>query len=123
MSRIEPGIPNMVVLTSNRATRDKDGDWRVENDLVVPDEIVEQFRQGYRCMDCLAVQSTAFPAVCEEVYKDGVGCGFPIRAEQPERFARDFGGDLDRFDTGEPELDVERAQWENPMWLPPGAKR
>ena len=120
MSRIEPGIPNMVVLSSDRAVRDKDGDWRVENDYVVPDEIVEQFRQGYRCMDCLAVQSAAFPEVCEEVYKDGGGCGYQMRRFQPERFAQDFGGDLDRFDTGEPEEDLERRAWENGIVLPPG---
>lgn len=100
MSRIDPGIPKMVVLPSNRMSRDRDGDWRVENDLVVPDSTIEEFRQGYRCMECLAVQSVAFPAVCEEVYKDGGGCGYRIGSEQPERFAQDFGGDLDRFDSG-----------------------
>ncbi len=110
----------MVVLTSDRASRDKDGDWRLENDLAVPDEVVEQFRQGYRCMDCLAVQSQAFPEICEEVYKDGGGCGFSIRTEQPDRFSQNFGGDLDRFDNGEPQEDVERRAWELGIALPPG---
>lgn len=118
MTRIDPGIPNMVVLTGDRAYRDKDGDWRVENDLVVPPEVVEQFRQGYRCMECLAVQSTAFPDVCEEVYKDGGGCGYRIRTEQPARFARDFGGDTELWP--ELERDVERERYEaRGIALPP----
>lgn len=121
MTRINPGIPNMVVLTSDRATVDKDGDIRFENDYVVPPEIVEQFRQGYRCMECLAVQSQPFPEVCEEVYKDGGGCGYRIRFEQPDRFARDFEGVVELFPDLEP-VDVERQKYERTgLWTPPGA--
>lgn len=109
----------MVVLTSERAYRDQDGDLRMENDLVVPPQIVEQFRQGYRCMECLAVQSQPFPAVCEEVYRDGGGCGYPIRLEQPDRFARDFEGVTDLF-PAPPEEDVERRAWESGIVLPKG---
>lgn len=121
MTRIQPGIPQMVVLTSDRATQDADGTWRRENDFVVPPETIEQFRQGYRCMECLAVQSQPFPAACEEVYKDGGGCGYPIRTEQPERFARDFEGVTDLFPEPAPR-DVERERYEaRGLWLPPEA--
>lgn len=120
MTRIEPGIPNMVVLTSDRATQDAEGNWRVENDFVVPPAIVEQFRQGYRCMECLAVQSQPFPPVCEERYKDGGGCGYPIRAEQPERFARDFGGEQELFPGAEVDREREQFQRRTGIVVPKG---
>lgn len=120
MTRINPGIPNMVVLTSDRAYRDGDGDLRVENDLVVPSAVIEQFRQGYRCMECLAVQSQPFPVVCEEVYKDGGGCGYPMRMEQPDRFTRDFEGVTDLFPVTEVDGERERHRSRTGIVVPKG---
>lgn len=110
MSRIEPGIPDMVVLTSEEMRVSSDGRKHLMNEYVVPPATVEQFRQGYRCMECLAVQSQPFPEVCEEVYKDGGGCGYRMREWQPERFESEFGGERELFPDTDP-VDVEREFW------------
>ena len=130
MTRIKPGIPEMVVLTSDRVTRDDDGQGRIENDLVVPPQIVEQFRQGYRCMECLAVQSQPFPEYCEEVFKDRphpepckcgmCGCFYPIRAEQPARFARDFAGEGELWPDLEADREREQFQRRTGIVIPRG---
>jgi hypothetical protein len=123
MSRIEAGIPNMVVLTSDHVMRTADGRTHRMNEYVVPPEIVEQFRQGYRCMDCLAVQDEPFPEVCQEVYRDGGGCGYRMREYQTERFLREFGGERALWADPEP-VDREREAYERRtgLHLPPGAR-
>lgn len=122
MTRIEPGIPNMVVLTSDEVKQDTDGRWYRMNEYVVPPEIVEQFRQGYRCMDCLAVQSQPFPEVCEERYRDGGGCGYRMREYQPERFLREFGGERELWPDDEVDREREAYERRTGLLLPPGAR-
>jgi hypothetical protein len=49
------------------------------------DEDVEAMRQGYKCIGCFENLDHAFP-------KDCPVCGFPMQAEQAERFARIYKG-------------------------------
>ena len=92
MTRIEPGMPHAVIRTS-KDLYVRDGELVLGWDLTTTPEIIEQFRQGYRCVKCYAVQSVAFPEVCEEVYKDGGGCGYPMRAEQMWFLEREYRGE------------------------------
>lgn len=61
--------------------------------LTVPDEVVEQIRHGYQCIECLEPLETAFPKKCPL-------CSFPIREEQAEAFAQAFKGHVPGARTG-----------------------
>jgi hypothetical protein len=96
-------------------------------DLHLPDPSrLEEFRQGYRCIACLGVQSVPFPAVCEQVWRASPGfpesrCGFEIRDRQMEVFNFKFEGYEDLWPNRKGLDDErEREQWEprNGIWLP-----
>lgn len=50
-------------------------------------DMIERFRTGYKCMNCLEPQERAWPERC------GV-CGFPMRTGQAEFFAAEFEGEV-----------------------------
>jgi len=121
MTRIEPGMPEAVVRNSDELFVDsRDGELYLGTNITVTPEVFRQYVEGYRCISCHAVQSQAFPEVCEEVYKDGGGCGFRMRERQSERVQQEFKGE----DILWPErpVDEERMGWRpangSRIWLP-----
>lgn len=121
MTRIEPGMPNAVVRNSNQLYVDsRDGELYLGHNVTVTPDVFQQYVEGYRCIACHAVQSQAFPEVCEEVYKDGGGCGFRMRDLQAERLQQEFQGE-DILWPDRP-VDEERQQWRpspnSRIWLP-----
>lgn len=67
--------------------------------LTVPDEVVEQIRAGYQCLECLEPLSESFPENCPL-------CGFPMKKHQAEMFARVFKGHVPGARTG-PDWDAQ----------------
>lgn len=124
-------MPDAVFLNSTEV-RAEDGRLMIVPRKVVSAEVAEQYRQGYRCMNCEAVQSQPFPEVCEEVYKDRphpepcmcgqCRCGYSIRDQQPADFAREFAGEESLWP--HPEIDRERERFERRtgLRLPPGVR-
>jgi hypothetical protein len=99
-------MPDSVVRPSNEIYRDADGDLRAGVHITVSPEIFEQYRTGYRCIVCHTVQDEPFPTVCKEVYKDGGGCGFPIRDKQMDRIGFEFRGEVDLWPTRADDLGI-----------------
>ena len=117
MSRITPGMPDAVVRNSNQVFVDpRDGELYLGVNITVTPERFREYVEGVRCVACHARQSRAFPDVCEEVYKDGGGCGFPMRTHQSERVQQEFGGE----DVLWPEMPVDEEQ---EAWRPSGNSR
>ncbi len=119
--RVEPGLPGAVVRNSDDLFVDRrDGELYLGTNVTVTPEVFEQFRQGIRCIACFAVQSQAFPEICEEVYKDGGGCGFRMRERQSERIQQEFKGE-DILWPDRP-VDEERQEWRpsgnSRIWIP-----
>jgi hypothetical protein len=106
--------------------RYSDGRQVVDAMLEMPPEYVEQYRQGYRCIQCHhGPQREAFPKECMEWY-----CKFPMRERQIEMFEQMFGGDVTPEPAEEPELEElwlppQREEGEeladDDLWLPPAA--
>ena len=132
MTRIAPGLAGAVVRHSNEVFVESDGQKRVGVKITVSPEIFEQYRSGYRCIRCHAVQDEPFPEVCQEVYKDRphpepcmcghCRCGFQMRAKQMERLTFEFQGEENLWPDRDD--DEERARFElekQGVWLPPGA--
>lgn len=115
MTRMHPGLPGAVVRPSDEIYPE-DGQLRVGVHITVPPEIFEQYRTGYRCILCHTVQDEPFPVVCKEVYKDGGGCGFPMRDKQADRIGFEFRGETELWP--DREEDVEREAFESRIWLP-----
>jgi len=117
---LERGMPRAVVRPSRELYRKGDEIVR-GNDITIPPDQLAEFKDGYRCIKCLAAQivggmPVAFPENCIEPY-----CGFPMRAEQPKVFEQQYEGEEelwpeDRF--GDPdEYEREQAR-ERGIWLP-----
>lgn len=106
MTRIDPGLPVKAVGASNRAFV-SGGRLMVETEVEVDPEVWEQYRQGYRCIRCHAVQEEPFPERCIE-HSYGI-CSFPIRDRQLEVIEKTYA---DNTHPGDEELDSERALWE-----------
>lgn len=124
MSRVTPGIPEAVI----RPSRDlyvRDGEVVQGFDMHFPDGgRLEEFRQGYRCIKCLGVQSVAFPEVCEQVWRGvpemGIPesrCGYPIKDEQLRFLEREFIGHEELWPN---QVDREREDWRpsTGIWVP-----
>lgn len=73
-----------------------DGREFADVDMALPDDQVEQIRQGYRCIRCLEPtgDAGAFPEVCPSTLPDGVTlwCNFPMREMQAAEFEIMFKG-------------------------------
>lgn len=85
---VEPD-PDVIVVQNGQASQGLK--------MTVPDEVVEQIRQGYQCVECLEPLDTAFPEKCPL-------CFFPIKERQLEVFERVFKGHQPGARTG--------ADWE-----------
>lgn len=109
MARIEPGLGGQVVVRhSDEVYETRDGRKRVGLHMTVSPEIFEQYRQGYRCMNChIGVQDEPFPERCKEPF-----CRYPMRRDQLRR--------LEFEDRGQETLwpDTEPAEEPPDMWLP-----
>lgn len=57
-----------------------------EFEITWPPEVVERFRAGYKCVNCMEPQEAAWPEHCSL-------CGYPMRSEQAAFFAREYGGE------------------------------
>lgn len=55
-------------------------------ELELDEESIERIRTGYVCAKCLLPFEHAWPERCPD-------CGAPIRTEQAEYFAREYGGE------------------------------
>lgn len=56
-------------------------------EVVFAAETIERMRQGYMCAKCLEPFEQAWPEHCPV-------CGAPVKGEQAEFFAKEFGGDV-----------------------------
>lgn len=121
---IDRGFPKGTIIeNSNRVIRDTaTGEQYVAAEVISDRETIEQYRQGYRCLQCHGVQSEPFPEVCEA--KDVKGgtweCGYRMRADQAERFEREYGGE---GYWGPTPLDVYDDEREREAWKPAGSSR
>jgi hypothetical protein len=118
MARFERGIPDAIVENSNEVYIDEEGVPRSGVNLAVSAEVVEQYRQGYRCLKCQHVNSEPFPEVCEarDVSPGGRWrCGFRMREQQMQLFELQFQGEKYY---GPTPLDPYREQWEREDWKP-----
>lgn len=119
---MQPGTPNVRISHTGTVRKWPDGRLFIEPLIELPNEQIEEIRQGYRCINCLAAQQEAFPEFCiEKPY--GV-CSFPIRERQMERFHQMFVGDttdpmVERESEGE-QISVE--EFLSGMWMPEGAE-
>jgi hypothetical protein len=115
MTRIHPGLPVKAVGSGNRYTVNDDRRM-VETVVEVGPEVWEQYRTGYRCVRCHAVQEEPFPERCIES-QYGI-CHFPIRERQLEELEWSFVGDVTH--PGDPEVDWEKwdAEEGQQIWTP-----
>lgn len=56
--------------------------------LTLGAETIERLRLGYMCAKCFEPFETAWPENCNV-------CGAPIRSEQADYFAKEFGGEVE----------------------------
>jgi len=120
--RIEPGLKGVVVTTSEEAHLTSEG-WVPDTKLVMPPELFEQYRQGWRCPSCHSPQDEAFPKVCKTVWKDtGEACGYPIKDRINEWLEFNFRGEEtlwpDRSDEDAAEDEQADFQKRTGIWLP-----
>jgi len=115
MTRIAPGLTGAVLRTSREAHVTERGP-EVQTDLIIPPELFEQYRQGWRCPSCHTVQDEARPKVCKTVWRDtGEHCGFPIRDKLDEWLQLNFRGE----ETLWPDhTDQYAAEDEEKFWVP-----
>jgi hypothetical protein len=121
---IDPGFPPGTIWeNSNEVYRDGQ-ELRVRAEVVTDTETVEQYRQGYRCLQCHGVQDEPFPEVCKsrDVKGGSWACGYRMRDEQAARFEREYGGEgywgptpYEAFDD-----EREREAWtpKSGIWVP-----
>jgi len=64
-----------------------DGRVQGEVEISFDAETVQRMRSGFMCVKCLEPFEQAWPERCHV-------CGAPIRTEQAEYFAREFGGEV-----------------------------
>jgi hypothetical protein len=77
--------------------------------LTLTPEQFEQYRTGYRCLACHAVQETTFPEECLEPY-----CRYPMAKKQIEELTATHQGEVDLW--------PDREEEESPIWTPNGRK-
>lgn len=115
MPRIEPGMGKVIAEPAHEV-------WTVNGrrtwgtNLVVGPEIVEQFRQGWRCLRCYGPQEEAFPDECVEPF-----CNYKIKDDQLRHFASDFQGEK-HYGPSPDEFDDEQEDWKpaSGIWVPKG---
>lgn len=105
--RIEPGLGETIVEGARTGSL-VNGVPRQDVNLVVSEEIFQQYRQGYRCLKCYGVQSQPFPEECEEPF-----CSFGIKENQLRYLEAEFQGEEFYGPTPDDVLDEEREreQW------------
>ena len=118
---IRPGIPEMIVEPSTEVHTINGREVRGVN-KAVPEEVFEQYRQGYRCFACdHAPQPEPFPNACVEPY-----CRYPMKRDQlrdlefHDRGSRRYGPTpFDEIDDmfGE-ERERESFKKRTGIWLP-----
>lgn len=64
-----------------------DGRILGESQLVWSEDEIDRFRAGYKCVNCLEPQESAWPERCSL-------CGYPMQTEQASFFASQFDGEV-----------------------------
>lgn len=80
-----PALPVAIEEDPNHVIVQKSGQTRTAYDLTYLPEDVERIRLGYCCIHCGEAQEKPMPKKCWL-------CGFPMRAEQVDRFGKEFVG-------------------------------
>lgn len=112
MADRDHGLPHAVVRRSNELYR-TDAGVRQGVDMVVPPEVFEQYRLGYRCIACHHFpQPSAFPDNCCEPY-----CRFPMRRDQMARLEAGHRGEEDLWPTRTDE-ELRGDLEDQGVWLP-----
>jgi hypothetical protein len=128
MTRIEPGMPEAVIRTSREVVTVA-GEEHQAVELHLPDpERLEEYRQGYRCLQCHGVQTRPFPDRCTQRWVDAghpddclcpaCGCHYEIARLQTDRLSHEFAGEKDLWPTRTD--DDDRLTWRprNGIWVP-----
>lgn len=113
--RFEPGMPEAVVRPIGEVEVVNGRPTLGLNITVTPD-VLEQYRQGYRCIACHhGPQPKAFPEHCSEPY-----CRFPMRRDQAAELARQMRGEEDLWPDDHEDDDGERRDRleRDGFWLP-----
>ena len=116
--RIHPGMPDTTVRTS-REVWAENGELRMGIDFAVPDEIFEQWKQGYRCAGpphgCFAAQREAFPEKCIEPY-----CNFNLKRVLASWLEYAYRGEEALWPAQDDGFDPERDAFarRSGIWLP-----
>lgn len=120
MTRIDPGMPNVLIEFGREMFRRDDGRVTVGSNIVADQETWEQLVSGYRCAKCFHVQSQPFPEQCEfefhtvtaELGVVDYRCPMRMRDEQMPYLMRGFGGEAD-YEPRDPYdvIDVEQEDW------------
>lgn len=78
---------NKIVVESDQGVGEVLPDGRILAgvNVAMSDDDVEAIRQGYKCINCWENLDSGWPEEC-------FVCGFPIRAQQAERFEHDYAG-------------------------------
>ena len=127
--RLDPGMGEETIIENSNAVYAVEGELRVGTNIVGSRDLINQYQQGYRCMQCHGVQDEPFPEVCK--YRDrSVGgtwaCGYRMRAEQAERFAKEFNGEQWYGPSPDDGGDYEREFWkpagDSRIWVPRNIK-
>lgn len=119
MARFERGFPAETIFENSREVYiDEQGVPRSGINIAGSAELVEQYRQGYRCLRCHHVQSVAFPEECEARDKTVGGtwkCGFRMRDDQIRFLEAEHQGEHRYGPTPLSAFDDER---EREAWVP-----
>ena len=75
-----------------RLTIYADGDVRRDIDATYTEDDYRRLAQGYACIRCGKVQTTAFPESCGFPGCDGYPDGFPMRERQAQVMEAEFDG-------------------------------
>jgi hypothetical protein len=106
MTRIEPGMPDAVVLNDDKLYAWGDGTLRRGSNILLPKETIEQYRQGYRCIRCHGVQDEPFPRECQQPF-----CRFPMRDRQLDLLAVEDGGEMDPWPNRRTDMWLPGDEW------------
>lgn len=104
---IEQGMPDVDVTFGDEVYVRSDGQPTVAPNIIADDKTWGEMTQGYRCCRCFAVQSEAFPDVCEFPV-----CNFRIKDDQLRVLEAGHRGEVDMaYVEPEERFDYEQEQW------------
>lgn len=124
MSRINPSLGEVIFEDSNEVYV-SGGQPRRGVNVVVGEDVVEQYRTGYRCLRCHGIQDEPFPEVCKARDLTGTWrCGFEMRdnqirfLENEHRGSEWYGPSPDLRDVWDDQDERENFQKRTGIWVP-----